>query len=176
VDPLLLRLRSGKTAATVIALGFGGGTLLLGLVSFASEAMRGARIAGILVGYGIAALPFFVLAGLVAACRSELWLVPEARALRLLTYRPWRLGRPRVEQASVDEYAGVRLDPAPEPDGGGTLVSLVSVEGEAVPLRQFPQEGEARAFAERLAGAAGLWLRGGADGAEPAGATGDPAG
>lgn len=175
MEPILLRLRSGKTAAIVIALGFGGGTLLLGLVSFASEAMRGARIAGILVGYGIAALPFFVLAGLVAVCRSELWLLPEVRALRLLTYRPWRLG-PRVEQASVDEYAGVRIDPAPEPNGGGVLVSLVSVEGEAVPLRQFPEEGEARAFAERLAGAAGLWLRGGADGAvEPAGARGGPA-
>jgi hypothetical protein len=158
VEPILLRYRSGKTAAAAIALGFGGGTLLLGVVSFASEAMRGARIGGILIGYGVAALPFFVLAGLVAVCRSELWLLPEERAFRLLTFRPWRLG-PRIEQASVDEYAGVRIDPAPEREGGGTLVSLIAADGEAVPLRQFTDEREARPFAERLASAAGLWLR-----------------
>jgi hypothetical protein len=33
VDPILLRSRSGKTAARVIAFGFGGGTLLLGVAS-----------------------------------------------------------------------------------------------------------------------------------------------
>jgi hypothetical protein len=168
VDPILLRARSGKTAARVLAFGFGGGTMLIGVASFASEAMRGAHIGGLVLGYGIATLPFFALAGVVALCRSELWLVPEARALRLLTFRPWRLG-PRVEEASVSEYTGVRLDPAPVDDGGGVLVSLVAVDGEAVPLRQFPAGGEAVSFAEQLAEAAGLWLRSGLGAA----ATGD---
>jgi hypothetical protein len=164
VDPILLRSRSGKTAARVIAFGFGGGTLLLGIASFASEALRGARLSGVLVGYGIATLPFFMLAAIVAVCRSELWLVPEARAFRLLTYRPWKLG-PLVEEASMSEYAGVRIDPASEDDGGGVLVSLVTANGEPVPVRQFPGPSSAIPFAEQLAEASGLWLRIGAFGA-----------
>jgi hypothetical protein len=170
VAPILLRLRSGKTAARVIALGFGGGTMFIGLASLASQIARhagglggvpiAAALRGVLVGYGLAALPFLALAAGVALCRSELWLVPEARAFRLLTYRPWRRG-PRVEQASVDEYAGVRIEPAPEQNGGGVLVSLIATDGEAVPLRQFEAEGEARPFAEQLAAATGLWLRSG---------------
>jgi hypothetical protein len=76
----------------------------------------------------------------------------------LLTYRPWRL-RPRVEEAPIDEYAGVRTDAASDQDGGGTIVALVSAGGEVVPMRQFKQDAEARRFADDLAKAAQLWVR-----------------
>lgn len=156
--PMLLRLRSGKTAALVIALGFGGGLTALGVGSAALSPMPELSMFSALKGYLLATSPLFLLAAIVALCRSELWLDPKARAFRLFTFRPWRL-RPLIEEASVSEYAGVRTDPAPESEGGGTLVSLVTTEGEVVPIRQFPQRGDALPFAEQVAGSVGLWLR-----------------
>lgn len=160
MSPLLLRLRSGKTAARVVAFGFGGGTMLLGAGSLASAAVRGMNILPGLLGYALGALPFFVLGGVIALCRSELWFVPEARSFRLLTFRPWRLG-PRVEEAALSDYAGVRTDAAGERDGGGRIVSLVSATGEVVPMRQFDtkSDDEARRFADELGLASGLWVR-----------------
>jgi hypothetical protein len=162
MEPLLLRARSGRIAAGAIAFGFGGGTLLLGTVSLLAGAARepGAlpAVGAGLLGYAIAATPFFVLAAVVALCRSELWFDPEARMFRLLTFRPWRRG-PAIEQAPLSDYAGVRCEPAEERHGGGFLVSLVAAEGEVVPMRQFSAENEARAFAERLGEASGLWVR-----------------
>lgn len=166
--PMLLRLRSGKTAALVISAGFGGGLTLLGVGSAALSPLPGFSIFTALKGYLLATSPLYVLAALVAMCRSELWLDPAARAFRLLTYRPW-LFRPRVEEASVSEYSGVRTEPADEADGGGVLVSLVTAEGEAVPVRQFHDRGEAAALAEKIAAGSGLWLRLGDTAAEPAG-------
>jgi hypothetical protein len=165
--PILLRLRSGKTAALVIALGFGGGLTLLGVGSAALSPLEGFSIFTALKGYLLATSPLFALAAIIALCRSELWLDPEARSLRMLTFRPW-LFRPRVEEASVSEYAGVRTDPAEEADGGGVLVSLVTAGGEAVPLRQFRERSEAVTFAESVAGAVGLWLRHAEASPEPA--------
>jgi hypothetical protein len=165
--PILLRLRSGKTAALVIALGFGGGLTLLGVGSAAFSPLPGFSLFATLKGYLLATSPLFLLAAIIGLCRSELWLDPEARMLRMLTFRPW-LFRPRVEEASVSEYAGVRTDPAEEADGGGILVSLVTAGGEAVPLRQFRDRVEAISFAEGIASAVGLWLRHAEASPEPA--------
>jgi hypothetical protein len=164
--PILLRLRSGKTAALVIAGGFGGGTLVLGTASTAASAARGTAIVSALLGYGIAILPLLVLAAIIAVCRSELWLVPESRTLRMLTYRPWRR-LPRVEEAPLSEYAGVRTSRMTDDYGNATLVSLVTTGGEDVPLRQFSDEVEAHAYAEKLGSAAGFWVRA-ADETKPA--------
>ena len=167
VDPILLRRRTGRTAALVIALGFGGTTLLLGVGGAVLSGSRGAVIPALL-GYSLATLPLFALAAVIAVCRSELWLLPEERVLHLLTFRPWRL-RPRVEEAKVSEYAGVRLDPAPEDEGGGFLVSLITAGGEAVPIRQFQDQSEAGSFAESVASSVGLWLRTVGQQSEPVG-------
>lgn len=161
-DPILLRLRSGKTAALVIGGGLGGGTILLGVGSTAASAMRGGAILGALVGYALAVLPLLALAAIVAVCKSELWLLPEQRSLRMLTYRPW-LRRPRVEEASLSEYAGVRTSKIQDDYGDATLVSLVTTTGEDVPLRQFSKAEEATSYAENLGRAAGLWVRGADD-------------
>ena len=167
VDPILLRRRTGRTAALVIALGFGGTTLLLGVGGAVLSGSRGAVIPALL-GYSLATLPLFALAAVIAVCRSELWLLPKERVLHLLTFRPWRL-QPRVEEAKVSEYAGVRLDAAPEDEGGGSLVSLITAGGEAVPIRQFKDQSEAEAFAESVASSVGLWLRAGGQQSEPVG-------
>ena len=76
---------------------------------------------------------------IIAVCRSELWLLPEQKSLRLLTFRPW-LRQPRVEEAPLSEYAGVRTSKMSDDYGNATLVSLVTAGGEDVPLRQFMQE------------------------------------
>lgn len=142
----------------MIALGFGGGTLVLGAGGvLLSRAPLGTMLPTLL-GYLIATSPLFLLAALVAVCKSELWLLPEARALRLLTYRPWLL-RPRVEEAPVSEYAGVRVDASTE-EGGGVIVSLVTAGGESVPLREFDKQADAEPYAAQIASAVGLWLRG----------------
>ncbi len=157
-EPMLLRLRTGKIAARVISYGFGGGTMLLGIGSVLVGRAHGGGVLGGIVAYALGALPFFLLGGVVARCRSELWLVPEAKAFRLLTFRPWRRG-PRVEQAPLGDYAGVRTDPAQEKHGGGTLVSLVAADGEVVAMRQFVELAEAKKFAQDLGSAAGIWVR-----------------
>ncbi|MBK8259068.1 MAG: hypothetical protein IPK82_41220 [Polyangiaceae bacterium] len=156
--PILLRLRSGKIAAAVIGFGIGGGTLLLGVASTAASAAKGAAVMGAIVGYGLAVLPLFVVAGVIAVCKSELWLLPQARTLRMLTYRPW-LRSPRVEEASLSEYSGVRTSKITDDYGAATLVSLVTTGGEDVPLRQFSDATEATAYAAKLGEAAGLWVR-----------------
>jgi len=157
-EPVLLRLRSGKTAALVIAVGFGGGTLIMGTASTAASAAKGGAILGAILGYGVAVLPLLALAAIIAACRSELWLLPENKTLRLLTFRPWRL-TPRIEEAPLSEYAGVRTSKMTDDYGAGTLVSLVTTSGEDVPLRQFKDEVEAHTYAEKLGTAAALWVR-----------------
>lgn len=167
-DPMLLRLRSGKIAAIVIAGGFAGGTLLLGTASTAFSATGAAAILGALLGYGVAVLPLLALAAIIAACKSELWLLPETRTIRMLTYRPWRLS-PRVEEAPLSEYAGVRTSKMTDDYGAATLVSLVTTTGEDVPLRQFKDAAEAVTFAEKLGATAELWVRA-AEEAKPAAA------
>ena len=167
VDPILLRRRTGRTAALVIAAGFCGTTLLLGVGGAALSGSRGAILPALL-GYSLATLPLFLLAGVIAVCRSELWLLPKERVLHLLTFRPWRL-QPRVEEGKVSEYAGVRLDPAPEDEGGGFLVSLITAGGEAVPIRQFKLHSEADGFAENVASSVGLWFRAGSQSSETGG-------
>jgi hypothetical protein len=167
VDPILLRRRTGRTAALVIALGFGGTTLLLGVGGAVLSGSRGAVIPALL-GYSLATLPLFALAAVIAVCRSELWLLPKERVLHLLTFRPWRL-QPRVEEAKVSEYAGVRLEPAPEDEGGGFLVSLITAGGEPVPIRQFKDQSEGELFAESVASSVGLWFRAGGQQSEPVG-------
>lgn len=150
----------------MIALGFGGTVLVLGVGGALLSGSRSAVIPALL-GYSLATLPLFALAAVIAVCRSELWLLPKERVLHLLTFRPWRL-QPRVEEAKVSEYAGVRLEPAPEDEGGGFLVSLITAAGEAVPIRQFKDQGEAEPFAERIASSVGLWFRAGTQASEPA--------
>ena len=167
MDPILLRRRTGRTAALVIALGFGGTVLVLGVGGAVLSGSRGAIVPALL-GYSLATLPLFVLAAVIAVCRTELWLLPKERVLHLLTFRPWRL-QPHVEEAKVSEYAGVRLEPAPEDEGGGFLVSLITAGGEAVPIRQFKEQGEAEPFAETVASSVGLWFRTGTQQSEPSG-------
>lgn len=149
----------------MIALGFGGTVLVLGVGGAVLSGARGSILPALL-GYSLATLPLFVLAAIIAVCRTELWLLPEERVLHLLTFRPWRL-QPRVEEAKVSEYAGVRLEPAPEDEGGGFLVSLITAGGEAVPIRQFQIQSEAEPFAESVASAVGLWFRAGGQENEP---------
>jgi hypothetical protein len=150
----------------VIAGGFGGTTLLLGVGGAVLSGSRAAVLPALL-GYSLATLPLFLLAA-IAVCRSEIWLLLKERVLHLLTFRPWRL-QPRVEEGKVSEYAGVRLDPAPEDEGGGFLVSLITSGGEAVPNRQFQDQSEADTFAETVAGSVGLWFRAGGQQSEPVG-------
>ena len=157
-EPLLLRLRSGRTAGLVIGGGIGGGMLLMGVISAAASAHSLAAIPGAILGYGGAILPLVIAALIIAVCRSELWLVPEKKIFRMLTYRPW-LRAPRVEDAPLSEYAGVRTAKMSDDYGHATLVSLVTTAGEDVPLRQFKDEVEAHAYAEKLASAAGYWVR-----------------
>ena len=90
--PLLLRFRSGRTAALVIGGGIGGGMLLLGVATTAASAPSMTAVWNAVLGYGGAILPLLVAAALIAVCRSELWLVPEKKSIRLLTFRPWRRG------------------------------------------------------------------------------------
>lgn len=161
-DPLLLRLRSGRTAGLVIGAGIGGGMLLMGVISAAASAHSLAAIPSALLGYGGAILPLVIAAVIIAVCKSELWLVPDERIFRMLTYRPW-LRAPRVEDAPLSEYAGVRTSKMSDDYGNATLVSLVTTAGEDVPLRQFSDAAEAQAYAEKLASTAGYWLRDGAD-------------
>lgn len=158
-EPVLLRFRSGRTAALVIGGGIGGGMLLLGVGTTAASAHNFTAAWNAFLGYGAAIVPLLIASVIIAVCRSELWLLPEQKSLRLLTFRPW-LRQPRVEEAPLSEYAGVRTSKMSDDYGNATLVSLVTAGGEDVPLRQFDDDAEARTFAEKLSDAAGLWLRG----------------
>jgi len=161
----LNELKHSSASSEHVLIGIG--LTLLGVGSAAFSPLPGFSLFATLKGYLLATSPLFLLAAIIGLCRSELWLDPEARMLRMLTFRPW-LFRPRVEEASVSEYAGVRTDPAEEADGGGILVSLVTAGGEAVPLRQFRDRVEAISFAEGIASAVGLWLRHAEASPEPA--------
>ena len=142
--------------------GIGGGMLVMGVITAVASAHSFAAAWNAFLGYGAAILPLLVASAIIAVCRSELWLVPEHQSIRLLTFRPW-LRQPRVEQAPLSEYAGVRTSKMSDDYGNATLVSLVTAGGEDVPLRQFSDEVEAHTFAEKLASAAGLWIRGAED-------------
>lgn len=155
--PLLVSERSGRTIAMVLALGFGGGTILLGVTSAAAGALKAAAIWPALWGYFLAALPFFVGGAILAGCRRELWVVPEHKALKMLTYRPWLLRGPRVEQAPFDEYRGLCLvSLEPRAEQASFAVALVPKEGEPVPVREFETSEQATSFFERMQGATGL--------------------
>ena len=87
MDPFLVSRRSGRTIAMVVGLGFGGGTMLLGVTSAAAGALNAAAILPALWGYFVASIPFFAFGAILAACRRELWVVPEQQALKMLTFR-----------------------------------------------------------------------------------------
>jgi len=155
-EPFLVFRKTGRTIAAVLAFGFGGGTLLMGVASTAAAAVNARALLNAFLGYFLGALPFFVLAAVLAMCRRELWFVPEARAFRMLTYRPWRRG-PRVEQALIDEYKALcSWAIAGGEAEGNTVVALVTEGGERVPLREFHQADEARGFLEQLCDVTGL--------------------
>jgi hypothetical protein len=158
MEPFLVFRRTGRTIAAVVALGFGGGTLLLGLGTTLASAPHVQAALAAARGYFLAALPFFVGGAVLAVCKRELWFVPEARAFRMLTYRPWRFRGPRVEQASIDDYRALCTE-RPRGEQPSTLVSLVTESGETVPIREFEESSEASAFAKRFAEVTGLPLR-----------------
>lgn len=168
MEPMLIMRRTGRTIAIVLAAGFGGGTMLLGLASALASALRAGALWPALWGYFLAALPFFLAGAVLAMCRRELWFVPQHRAFRMLTYRPWRLGGPRVEQASVDEYRGLCVtEQAAEGEDAASLqvVALITSGGDRVALRAFAAADEARAFVDRLADVSGLPARAADEGA-----------
>lgn len=160
-EPYLVFRRTGRTIAAVLAFGFGGGTVLLGVVTAAVGAFSATTIWMAARGYVLAALPFFLAALVLVRCRRELWFVPAARALRMLTFRPWQLAGPRVEEAKLDEFRAVKTELL-EPIGEQrtTAVSLVMLAGGAVPLREFELPEEARALARHLSELTGLPLLG----------------
>ena len=156
VEPFLVFRRTGKTIALVLAGGFGGGTVLLGLMSAAS-ALNSAAILPAVKGYLLAALPFFVAGALLATCRRELWVVPDAKAVRMLTFRPWHFSGPRIEQAKLDEYTGLCTVSMTHRTEAETLaVALITGEGDRVPVKEFAERDAAEAFALELAEATGL--------------------
>jgi hypothetical protein len=157
MEPVLVFRKTGRLVALVIGVGFGGGTLLMGVVSALGEAMRAEALAPALRGYFLAALPFFAGAAVLWVCRRELWFVPEARAFRMLTYRPWRFSGPRVEQASVDEYRALcTASVERRGEASTTVVALLTPSGDVVPVREFDAPAEAEAFVADLARATGL--------------------
>lgn len=156
-EPFLVFRRTGRTIGAVLALGFGGGTVGLGVATAFSGPFE-LRALGLAVqGYGAAALPFIVCGLLLARCRRELWFVPSAQAFHMVTYRPWLVRGPRVEACRLDEYRAIlceRREPTlDEPDH---VVSLITVAGEHVAVREFDSTEAARTFVEALAAATGL--------------------
>ena len=159
VDPFLVSARSGKTIAKVVAFGFGGGTVVLGLVTTLSLAFSMQAAFAAVRGYFLAALPFFFFGAVLAACRRELWFVPEAKAFRMLTFRPWLFKGPRVEQASLDDYHAVCAEVQEHSsEQASTLVVLVTKEGHQVPVREVDDAAEADTFAQQLSDVTGLPL------------------
>jgi hypothetical protein len=155
--PLLVSRRSGRTIALVVALGFGGGTILLGVTSAAAGALKAAAIWPAFWGYFWAAMPFFVFGAILAACRRELWVVPEQQMLKMLTYRPWLVRGPRVEQAPLTEYRGLCLvSLEARAEQASLAVALVPTEGDPVPLREFESAEQAESFLAEMEEATGL--------------------
>ncbi len=158
---MLVFRRTGKTIGKVVAWGFGGGTVLLGVTSAAVDAFRAAAILPALRAYTLAALPFFAVGLLLATFRRELWFVPELGVFRMLTFRPWRRA-PRVEQASVDEYSGVcRVVAEDSEEPLRKVVALITKGGATVAVRELDDVAAATAFGEKLSQATSLPYRDG---------------
>jgi hypothetical protein len=163
-EPLLIRRKSGRTFGAVIAFGIGGGLFVLGVLSAIAGSVQVGAIWPAISGYLLALLPLFAVAAVLAACRRELWLLPEQRVLRMLTFRPWLIRGPRVEQASLDDYVAVRtIHAAAGAQGDGEspslcVVALVARDGGDVPLRQLADTAEAEALAAQVAELSGLPL------------------
>ncbi len=158
-EPFLVFRRTGTTIAAVLAFGFGGGTVLLGVVSSFSFGFSVDAVWAAFRGYFLAALPFFLGALILVRCRRELWFVPGARSFRMLTFRPWQLSGPRVEEAKLDEFRAVKTERLEQDaEQATTVVSLVMSAGDAVPVREFDAPDEARALASKLAELTGLPL------------------
>ncbi len=145
-----------------MAFGIGGGLLVMGIVSAVAGSFHAGAVWPAIKGYVLALLPLFVFGAVLAACRRELWLLPEERVLRMLTFRPWLFRGPRVEEASLDEYVGVRTisidaDPGLAEDSvASCVVVLVPKDGDQVPLREMSDLGDAHILAERVAELSGL--------------------
>lgn len=162
VEPLLVFRRTGKTIAKVLAFGFGGGTLVLG-VSTSVGSLEPRAIWSAFTGYALVASPFFVAGAILALCWRELWVVVSddgARFLRMITFRPWMLAGPRVEQAPMDEYAAVfTAELTHRAEKASFAVALMTQAGDQVPIREFEEIEMARSFVEQLAAATGLPVR-----------------
>jgi hypothetical protein len=163
VEPLLVFRRTGKTIAKVLAYGFGGGTVVLGVSTSLGGAFSAHAIWSAFSGYLLVASPFFLAGAVLALCWRELWVVEGddgARLLRMITFRPWMFSGPRIEQASVDEYAAVcTAELTHRAEKASYAVALLTAEGDQVPIREFQEIGEAREFVERLAEATGLRIQ-----------------
>jgi hypothetical protein len=108
-------------------------------------------------GYILASLPFFVGALILMFCRRELWIVPDDKMLRMLTFRPWLWRGPRIEQAPLDEYRGlclVSLDHRAE--RSSLAVALITEDGDRVPIREFDVRDQADDYVRELADITGL--------------------
>ncbi len=149
--PFLVMQRTGKTIAKVLGLGFGGGTVLLGVTTSVGGALSTRALWPALTGYLLAALPFFVMAAVLWRCKRELWVVPADGVLRMLTFRPWLVRGPRVEQ----EYRGV-CTVALRGEDAAVAVALVTQAGDPVPVRDFGSTSEAATFLEELERVTGL--------------------
>jgi hypothetical protein len=162
-EPMLVFRRTGKTIAKVIAGGFGGGTLLLGLTTSLGGTFRWQAIWAAFSGYFVVASPFFLAGAILALCWRELWVVEGedgSRFLRMITFRPWMISGPRVEQAPLSEYAAVcTAELTHRAEKASFAVALMTAEGEQVPIREFEEIDEARDFVKRLAEATGLVIR-----------------
>lgn len=142
-----------------MAFGFGGGTMLLGLLSSFSVGFSRAALWAAFRGYFLAALPFFVAALVLDRCKREFWFVPSARSFRMLTFRPWQLSGPRVEEARLDDFRAVKTERLElETEQAASVVSLVMTAGDSVPVREFDAPEEANVLAEELARRTGLPL------------------
>lgn len=165
-EPFLVFRRTGRTIAAVMAFGFGGGTVLLGVMSSVVGAFSAGAVWAAARGYFLASLPFFVSALVLVRCRREFWFVPAARSFRMVTFRPWQFDGPRVEEAKLDEFRAVKTERIEQAgEDATTAVSLVMQEGGAVPVREFDAPDEARALAQRLSEVTGLPMLGDASAA-----------
>lgn len=163
VEPLLVFRRTGKTIAKVLAFGFGGGTLVLGVSTSVGGSFELHAIWSAFTGYALVASPFFVAGAILALCWRELWVVVAddgGRFLRMITFRPWMLSGPRVEQAPMDEYAAVfTAELTHRAEKASFAVALMTQKGDQVPIREFEEIDKARTFVEQLAAATGLPVR-----------------